>query len=44
MLELKIKIETPDLAAALERLAAAMAPVAAAAPAGAAQTTTEPPS
>ena len=39
MLELKIKIETPDLAAALERLAAAMAPVAAAAPAGAAQTT-----
>ena len=36
MLELKIKIETPDLAAALERLAAAMAPVAAAAPAGAA--------
>ena len=39
MLELKIKIETPDLADALERLAAAMAPVAAAAPAGAAQTT-----
>lgn len=39
MLELKIKIETPDLAAALERLAAAMAPAAAAAPAGAAQTT-----
>ena len=45
MLELKIKIETPDLAAALERLAAAMTPAAgptptaAAAPAGAAQTT-----
>lgn len=39
MLELKIKIETPDLAAALERLAAAMAPAAATAPAGAAQTT-----
>lgn len=44
MLELKIKIETPDLAAALERLAAAMTPAAgptptaAAAPAGAAQT------
>lgn len=42
MLELKIKIETPDLAAALERLAAAMTPAAgptptaAAAPAGAA--------
>ncbi len=45
MLELKIKIETPDLAAALERLAAAMTPAAgptptaAAAPAVAAQTT-----
>ena len=45
MLELKIKIETPDLAAALERLAAAMTPAAgptptaAAAPAGAAQAT-----
>lgn len=45
MLELKIKIETPDLAAALERLAAAMTPAAgptptaAAAPAGVAQTT-----
>ena len=45
MLELKIKIETPDLATALERLAAAMTPAAgptptaAAAPAGAAQTT-----
>ena len=45
MLELKIKIETPALAAALERLAAAMTPAAgptptaAVAPAGAAQTT-----
>ena len=40
MLELKIKIETPDLAAALERLAAAMTPAAGPTPTAAAAQTT----